>query len=59
MSKSKIPKSIRKYLRREKAKIRRTPREGNETEVKITDLIQKVMNQHRKKISFHDMVSRA
>lgn len=41
MTKSKLPKSVRKYIRREKAKIRRVFADPKEVENKIKELMTK------------------
>jgi len=44
MNKRKLPKSVRKYIRREKAKIRRKFSNSKETEEKIKKLMLKFIN---------------
>ena len=44
MAKSKLPKSVRKYIRREKAKIRRMFVDPKEVENKIQELTAKFFN---------------
>ncbi len=44
MTKSKLPRSVRKYIRREKAKIRRMFADPKEAEGKIKELIAKFFN---------------
>ena len=46
MTKSGLPKSVRIFLRREKARLRREISDVQEVEKKITELIEDVMKMH-------------
>ena len=48
MAKSRLPNSIRKFLRKEKARIRREFLNANEAEAKIKELVAKIMEQYNK-----------
>jgi len=47
--KKKIPKSLRKYIRKEKARIRREVLDFKEQEKLINELYQKILKQHEDK----------
>jgi outer membrane lipopolysaccharide assembly protein LptE/RlpB len=54
--KKKLPKSLRKFIRREKARIRREVLDLKEQEVLIQKLYQKVANQFIKKLEIKNNV---
>ena len=49
MSKTKLPKSIRKFLRRKKTEIRRQFLDTEEAEKKIEELLKEISERFRKK----------
>ena len=48
MTKSGLPNSVRKFVRKEKARLRREFRAGQETEEKIRELVVKIAGQYNK-----------
>jgi len=48
MSKAGLPNSIRKFLRREKARIRREFSDSQEAELKIKELVAKIFEEYNK-----------
>ena len=52
----KLPKSIRKFLRRKKSEIRRQFLDAKEAESKIEELVKEITGRTRKKISEDDKI---
>lgn len=51
MPKSGLPKSVRKFLRKEKARIRRENFDSTEAEKKIQELVVKIFEMHKKHVA--------
>lgn len=49
MTKSGLPKSVRKFVRKEKARLRREFTAGQEAEEKIRELVVKIAGQYNKR----------
>jgi len=49
MRRKKLPKSLRKYIRQEKARIRREVLDSKEQEKLINELYKKILKQHENK----------